>query len=225
MQVFAGQTRGPRFAEADADEDRVELLFEFGEANVAADFRFSAGISRPAASPDRLRASRRPRASCTRRCRRYSGRREARCGRRSSRRSPTSRVRPRRRATRARSRCRRRVFPFGAPGVKQLNVAVEHVIDGVALQPADLNRLLALFVHHAGAFAKHFGGAHAPAAFAQNIRGKNHARGAAQIAGRNFLDERGNVDMRGAGNRARRVEAVKAPRGFDGGLPADSSAA
>ena len=79
--------------------------------------------------------------------------------------------------------------------------------------------VFALFVHHAGALAQHFGGAHAAAAFAQNIGGENHAGRAAQIAGGDFLDERGHVDVRGAGDGARRVETIQAARRFDGRLP------
>ena len=94
----------------------------------------------------------------------------------------------------------------------------ERVIDGVALQAADFDGFLALFEHHAGAFAKHFGGADAAAAVAQNVGGKNDAGGAGQIAGRNFLDEGGNVDVRRTSSRAGRVETVEAARGFDGGL-------
>ena len=56
-------------------------------------------------------------------------------------------------------------------GVKQFNLVVEDIVDGVALQAADLDRLIALFVHHAGAFAKHLGGAHAAAAVSQDVRG------------------------------------------------------
>jgi len=52
----------------------------------------------------------------------------------------------------------------------------------------------------------------------QNIRGENHARGALQIAGGDFLDESGDVDVRGAGERAGRVEAIEAARRFYSGL-------
>ena len=67
-------------------------------------------------------------------------------------------------------------FPFGRAGVEKLNLAIEHVIDGVTLQTADLDRFLPFFVHHARAFAQHFCGADASATCTQNIRFQNHAR-------------------------------------------------
>jgi len=59
--------------------------------------------------------------------------------------------------------------------VKQLNITVEDVVDGETLQAPDLDGLFLFFVHHAGAFAENFGGAHAAATVAQNIRFENYA--------------------------------------------------
>ena len=102
--------------------------------------------------------------------------------------------------------------------MKKLNIAIEDVIHGVALQPADFDGLFFLLVHHAGAFAEYFGGAHAAATVSEDIGFENHARGAAQIVRRDFLDERRDVNVRGASDGAGRVKAEKAARGFDGGL-------
>src|SRR5208282_6829840 len=102
---------------------------------------------------------------------------------------------------------------------EKLDVVAEDVIHGVTLKAPDLDRRFALFVHHAGALAEDLRGADAAAAMPENIRGENFACGAAQIAGRDFLDEGRHVDVRGTSDRAGRVEAVEAARGFDGGLP------
>ena len=63
VQIFAGKREVPCFAEADADEDGVELLFEFARRRYRGRLRFSGGISRPAASRDRFRGWRLPRAA------------------------------------------------------------------------------------------------------------------------------------------------------------------
>ena len=73
-------------------------------------------------------------------------------------------------------------------------------------------------MHHAGAFAEHFGGADAAATVSQDIGGQISRGPIRQVAGRNLLDECGNIDMRGAGDRARRVKAIETARGFDSGL-------
>ena len=110
--------------------------------------------------------------------------------------------------------------PFGAPPWKfHANIAVEHVIDGVALQASDFNGLLPFFVHHAGAFAKHFRGADTSAAFSQNICFEDDAGRPANIGGHDAFDEAGNVDPGGTGNRARGIKAIETPRGLDGRLP------
>ena len=106
----------------------------------------------------------------------------------------------------------------GRARAEEIDFAIENVIDRVALQAADFDRALAFFGHHASAFAERFGGADAAAALAENIRAENHARRAAQIAGGDFLDEGGDVDVRGASDGAGSVETIEAARGFDGGL-------
>ncbi len=109
-------------------------------------------------------------------------------------------------------------LPFGEPGSKELDTAVENVVNGVALQAPDLDRLLAFFNHHASAFAQHLRRTNTPAAVPQNIRGKNHARRAAQVAGGYFLDESRHVDVRGTRKRTRCVKAIQAASRFHSGL-------
>src|SRR5262249_60907720 len=69
----------------------------------------------------------------------------------------------------------------GRAGAKQTEVVVEHKIHGIALQPANLDGLFALLVHHAGALAEHFGGTHAATALAQYVGFEDHARRAARV--------------------------------------------
>ena len=102
--------------------------------------------------------------------------------------------------------------------MKKMNISVENVIHGVALEPADFDRLLLFLVHYTGAFAEDFSGTHASAAVAQNIRFEYHARRATQIVSRDFLDEGRDVNVGRARHGARRVKAEKTARGFDGGL-------
>ena len=135
-----------------------------------------------------------------------------------------------RKMRRARQRCGPRTDAGHAPPIRlarleQLNVAVQHMIHGESLQPANLDGLLALLDHHARAFAQHFGGANSPATFAQNIRFEDHARRPAHIARHDALDEAGHIDARRTRLRARSVKTIEAPRGFDGRLARDSSAA
>ena len=75
---------------------------------------------------------------------------------------------------------------------------------------ADLNRLLVVAVHHARAFAQHLDRAGARAAGAQNIGVENGAGRAGKIAAGDLLDEARNIDVRGAGGGAGRIEAVQA---------------
>ena len=103
--------------------------------------------------------------------------------------------------------------------MKKMDIFIENVIHGVALEPADFDRLLLFLVHHAGAFAKNFGGAHTSATVAQDIGLEDYARGATQIIGRDLLDECGNVNVRRAGCGAWSIKTEKTARGFYGGLP------
>ena len=88
------------------------------------------------------------------------------------------------------------------------------MVHGVALQPSDLDGPLIVAVHHACAFAQHVHRAHPRAAQPQNIRVQDGHGRAARIAAGDLLDEAGNIDVRGAGVGARRIEAVEAAVGF-----------
>jgi hypothetical protein len=102
--------------------------------------------------------------------------------------------------------------------MKKMDMVIENVIHGVALEPADFDRLLFFLVHHAGTFAKNFGRANAPAAMSQNIGLEDYARRATQIIGGDLLDECGNVNARRTRDSARSVKTEKTARGFHGGL-------
>ena len=92
---------------------------------------------------------------------------------------------------------------------------IEYVVHGKAREPADLDRLRAFLEHHASALAEDFRGTHAAATLPQNIRFENYARRSSRVAGGNLLDECRDVDVRGTGNRARRVKAKKAAGRFN----------
>src|SRR5438270_2099101 len=87
----------------------------------------------------------------------------------------------------------------GLPGrrtrLEQLELVLEHVVGRVALQQRDLDRLFVPIVQDAGALTQHFYRTRARAGMAEWIDFENHARGAAQIAGRDFLDEGRDVDV------------------------------
>ena len=59
--------------------------------------------------------------------------------------------------------------------MEKLNIAIQYVVHGVALQAADLDGLFFLLVHHAGAFAENFGGANAAATVSEDIGFENYA--------------------------------------------------
>ncbi len=105
--------------------------------------------------------------------------------------------------------------PVSAAGRKgQRGAARVERIHGEALQPGDLDRLFVVAMHHAGAFAQHLHRAGAGAAGAQDVGVEDGAGGAGKVAAGDFLDEAGNIDMRGAGGGAGRIEAVEAAIGF-----------
>ena len=87
-------------------------------------------------------------------------------------------------------------------------------VHGVALQASDLDRLLIVLVHDAGAFAQNVDRTDARAAQRQNVRIQNGLGRSAQVAAGDLLDEARHIDVRGAGARAGRVEAVEAAVGF-----------
>ena len=88
-------------------------------------------------------------------------------------------------------------------------------VGGIALQRADLHGLVFVGIAHAGLLAQHLGGAHAGAHAAQRVGLQDGAGGAPVVVLRNAVDERGDVDARGAGRGAGGVVAVVAALGLD----------
>ena len=88
----------------------------------------------------------------------------------------------------------------------------------IALEPPDLDRLGIALVVHARAFAERIHGTDATAAHAEDVRVEDVLGAAAHVARGDLLDERGNVDVRRTGARARRVEAEQATVGFELGV-------
>ena len=113
----------------------------------------------------------------------------------------------------------RHALAVGRTRMKQLNLAIEDMIHGVALQAADFDRLFLPFscITQAPSQSTSVGQTR-PQLCAQDIGFENYARGAAQIVRRDFLDEGRDVNVRGTSDGAGRVKAEKAARGFDGGL-------
>src|SRR5213083_2735928 len=101
-------------------------------------------------------------------------------------------------------------FPGALPGLEELELLLEHVVRGMPLQQRDLDRLLVAVVQDTRSFAQHFYRTGARARVAERVRIEDDSRGAAQVAGRDLLDECRDVDMCGAGNRARAAVAVGA---------------
>src|SRR5262249_1769279 len=99
-------------------------------------------------------------------------------------------------------------------GLEQLRAARDHRVHGITLQLADLDRLLAFVVEHAGAFAQDRGRADAGAALSQDVSVQDGFGRAAQIAGQNLADELRNVDPGGTGLDAGSVMAEQTARSF-----------
>ena len=87
-------------------------------------------------------------------------------------------------------------------------------IHGEALQAGNLDGLLVVAVEHAGSFAEHVDRATAGATGAENVGVENGPGGAGQVAAGDLFDESWNVDVRGAGGGAGRVETVEAAIGL-----------
>ncbi len=87
-------------------------------------------------------------------------------------------------------------------GLEQLEIVLEDMIRRVALQQRDLDRRFVPVIQHAGSLTQHLYRTRARAGVAEGIRLEDHARRAAQIAGRNFLDEGRDVDVCRAGDGA-----------------------
>ena len=90
-----------------------------------------------------------------------------------------------------------------------------HVVGGMTLKPADLDRILFQVEHHAGAFAEHLRGADAGAARPEHVGLEDRPGGPGQVVGGDLADERGNIDPRGAGHDARSVETEEAATRLD----------
>src|SRR5713101_6606745 len=217
-QILTRQFEVPRFTQADTNEYGVVFLFELRERNVAAHFRTLPEFDTEAAHhfhfSQRIRGAQ------------FVSRNSVRVQAAGQfvaveNRDTVAELRELSGACERRGTCADAsdTLPVGRPGVKKLNLAVEHVIHGVPLQTPNLDGFHAFLFHHASALAKNLCGANSPAALAEDVGFENHARGTAQIAGEYFLDECGYVNVRGAGDRARCVETVEAARGLDGRLP------
>src|SRR5437773_834215 len=100
-------------------------------------------------------------------------------------------------------------------GFEQLDLALEDVVGGMALQQGDLDRLLVAVIQHARPLAQHFHGAGARAGMAERVGFENDARRAAQVAGRDLLDESRNVDVGGTGLGAGRIVTEQALVGLE----------
>ena len=109
----------------------------------------------------------------------------------------------------------RNLFTAIRGAVEQLATRVEHRIRCVALQEADAHRLIFVRVAHARFLAEYLGWAHACAHAAHDVLTQNRACRAANIVATYLLNEAGNVDVGGAGGRARGVEAKVAAIGLD----------
>src|SRR6185437_8858350 len=107
-------------------------------------------------------------------------------------------------------------FLAARPGARERMVRFgEDRIGGVALEPADLDRIAFLRGTHTGALAQNLGRADAGAGAAEDIGLEDaHAR-ALDIIGRDLLDEAGNVDAGGTGLDAGRVVTEVTAIGLD----------
>jgi hypothetical protein len=96
---------------------------------------------------------------------------------------------------------------------------VQEGVHGITLQSANFDGLLIVTVIDASAFAENVHRTDTGTTGAKDVGVEYGESGAAQIALRDFLDEARNVNVRGAGSDARRVETIEATIGFgEGGL-------
>jgi hypothetical protein len=109
--------------------------------------------------------------------------------------------------------------PVGAARWNSGARACEIVVGRMALQQADLDRLVLVRVAHAGLLAQHLGRADARAHAAEHVRLEDRARRAARVVLADPADERRDVDARSGrpGCRARRGSSSSArPRSAPG---------
>ncbi len=167
-QILAGDCKIPRFSEPHANKYRIVFFFKLRERNVSTDIDVLAEFD--AESANRLHfAQRIARAQFVRSDSvrvQASGHFVAIENRHtithlSQFRSTSQRRRPGTDTGDA--------FAVRRTCMEKLDPAIENVIHCVPLQPANLDWLLSLLVHHASAFAKHFRRADAAATRAQNV--------------------------------------------------------
>lgn len=90
---------------------------------------------------------------------------------------------------------------------------------GVSLKKRDGDGLALVAMHDARAFTENFNRTDSGATAGENVCVENFVRRAAKISAGDALDEAGNVNVRGTGGCAGRVEAVEASMGLkDGSL-------
>ena len=106
-------------------------------------------------------------------------------------------------------------LPVGAARRNGLLAALHQIIGGVALQLADLDRLVLGEVADAGLLAERLDRADAGADAAHDVGLEDGLAGAAGIVGLDLADEERDVDVRRAGLHAGRVEAEIAAVGLD----------
>src|SRR5262249_50968273 len=97
---------------------------------------------------------------------------------------------------------------------KKLRAVRDHGIDSIALQLADLDRLLAFIVEDTRAFAEDRSRADSRTALTENIGRENCFGRAAQVSGDDLANEQRHVDARGARFDAWRVVTEQAARSF-----------
>ena len=100
-------------------------------------------------------------------------------------------------------------------GLEDVDVVVENVVGGVALESSDFHGITFQIEDHAGSFTEDFSRADTSATGAEDIGGEDGSGGAGRIPVGDFFDERRDVDAGGAGHNARGVEAEETAVGFD----------
>ncbi len=104
------------------------------------------------------------------------------------------------------------------------NIMLRYVISGEPLQPANLDGTAIKLLDHTGAFTEHFGGADPGATGAEDVGAEDGPGGGGRIVARDFADERGDINARGAGadagsikTKRQRCDSTAASRGVSAG--------
>jgi hypothetical protein len=100
---------------------------------------------------------------------------------------------------------------------EQVNLAVHHMVGGVALQAANRDRFV-VRTQNAGPLAEFFDRADPSAGASQKVALEDHAGRTPGVFAGDFFDEAWNVNVRRAGVRAWRVVAEQTTVRFDHGL-------